>query len=84
VLGTASCATTTGCCQCQEILNCGIIWVCVDPPGESGCPADPPGYNSACTTEGQLCEYCQGAQVELWRCHNSVWVERMPGCTGPV
>lgn len=83
-LGSLSCATATGCCECQEVLNCGIIWICADPPGESGCPASPPTFSEACTTEGQLCEYCNGPRVELWRCFNGTWVERMAGCVGPT
>lgn len=80
--GSPLCATTTGCCQCRELVGCGWdpLWICVMPPGDPLCPATAPTHADPCTDEGIVCEYCRVDEVELWRCHNGAWVGQMPNC----
>ncbi len=78
----ASCVQSDGCCQCLELVGCNPdpIWACLTPANDPGCVTNPPSHNETCGTEGLVCEYCTPTGVELWRCHNLVWLAQMPGC----
>ncbi len=71
----ASCNLTTQHCDCQ--LGCGAAfldggrWVCDGP--KAGCPEPRPRLGSACTAEGQQCDYTLCCAGGTMTCQGGLW-----------
>ena len=79
-----SCAYPQGECICTKswggVQRTTPGWDCF--PAQSGCPAPRPDIGSACTTQGQQCDYggCSGG-ITL-ECNGTSWVQSITPCPG--
>lgn len=81
--GGLECFFRESTCYCPRPAtgDAGTVWTC-DAPAP-GCPSPRPFVGSACSTEGQECDYaaCLLHNVRQ-RCQGGVWVEAIADCDG--
>jgi hypothetical protein len=67
------CPYAAGCCTCQNVTPCGLVWGCIDPStNPAGCPAGAPVVGMACT--GTLeCGYGCNTDPQRFACVNDMW-----------